>query len=72
MEIEYASLSTEQIANLFEKADKELKQALLDGSDWQDISDKRFRYTELSIELHKRKKPEDFGYSPADKPLRHH
>ena len=72
MEIEYASLSTAQIGQLFEKADEELKQALLEGSDWQDISDKRFRYTVLSIELHKRNKPEDFGYSPADNPLRKH
>jgi hypothetical protein len=70
--MEYASLSTEQITSLFQKADQELKQALLDGADWKEISDKRFRYTELSIELHKRKTPEDFGYSPADTALRKH
>ncbi|MFL5788149.1 MAG: hypothetical protein ACJ748_08850 [Flavisolibacter sp.] len=70
--MEYTSLSTEQIASLFEKADQELKQALLEGAEWKEISDKRFRYTELSIELHKRKKPEDFGYSPADTAIRKH
>ena len=68
----YASFSTEQLASMFEKADQELKQALLDGAEWKQISDKRFRYTELSIELHKRKKPEDFGYSPADTAFRKH
>jgi hypothetical protein len=70
--MEYASLSTEQITYMFQKADQELKQALLDGKEWKEISDKRYRYTELSIELHKRKKPEDFGYSPADTALRKH
>jgi hypothetical protein len=70
--MEYTSLPTEQIALLFEKADQELKQALLDGADWKEISDKRFQYTELSIALHKRKKPEDFGYSPADTRFRNH
>ena len=70
--MDYTSFSTQQITMLFEKADQELKQALLEGSDWKDISDKRFQYTELSIELHKRNNPEDFGYTPADRPYRYH
>lgn len=72
MEMEYTSLSTEQLRILFEKADQDLKQALLEGFDWKDIADKRIQYTEISIAFHKRINPEDFGYSPADKPLRNH
>ena len=71
--MDYTSFSTQQLAMLFEKADQELKQALLEGSDWKDISDKRFQYTEISIALHKRNNPEDFGYTtPADRPSRYH
>lgn len=68
--MEYATFTIEQLVMLFEKADYELKQALLEGSDWKEITDKRYNYTELAIALHKRQNPEDFGYTPADMPFR--
>ena len=70
--MDYTTFTTQQLALLLEKADHELKQSLLEGSDWKDISEKRYLYTELSIALHKRNNPEDFGYSPADHSIRHH
>lgn len=72
MDIDFNYCTTEEIANLLSKADNDLLESLLKGADWKDIMEKRRIYTELSIVLHRRKRPEDFGDSPADNPLRKH
>ena len=70
MDINFNYLNTEQLTELYLKADKELENALINGADWEEIKDKRRIVTELAIELHKKRRPEDFGNTPADTPFR--
>jgi hypothetical protein len=70
MDINFNYISTEQLAELYLKADKELEKALISGATWEDIKDKRRIVTELAIELHKKRNPEDFGSTPADTQIR--
>ncbi|HEU0064379.1 MAG TPA: hypothetical protein VFQ58_05080 [Flavisolibacter sp.] len=72
MDINFNYCTTEEIANLLSKADYNLHEALLKGDDWKDIKEKRRIYTELSIALHRRQRPQDFGDSPADIASRKH
>lgn len=69
MEIDLSSLDLEQLKTIYEKADADLKNALLGGDSWKDVQDKRKTVTELAILMHKKR----FFYglsSPADTPLR--
>jgi hypothetical protein len=69
MDINFNYITTEELVNLYNKADYELKKALLSGDDWERIKDKRHIVTELAIELHRKIKPQDFG-TPADTDFR--
>jgi hypothetical protein len=69
MDINFNYITTEELANLYNKADNELKKALITGDDWEQIKDKRRIVTELAIELHKKLRPQDFG-TPADTDFR--
>jgi hypothetical protein len=71
MDINFNYVRLDDLADLFLKADKDLKNALLSGADWQDIRDKRRIVTELSIELHKKRSPEDYT-TPAERAYRKH
>lgn len=70
MDINYRYLRTDELEMFLQKAASELKRSLLNGADWENIRSKRQIYTDLSIELHRRIKPEDFGESPAERPFR--
>ena len=69
MEIDLSTLSLEELSRMYQKADREMKAALLGGADWMEVQDKRALVTELSIQIHKRSYPSGAG-SPADTALR--
>jgi hypothetical protein len=69
MEINLSTFSLEDLRNMYERADSELKAALLSGAGWEEVQDKRRLVTELSIHLHKRTHRNSVS-SPADTPLR--
>ena len=68
MDINFRYMSMEDLANMYLKADKELKEALLNGANWEDIREKRRIHTELSIAVNRMRSPEDYGDSPANRP----
>ncbi|HEU0063625.1 MAG TPA: hypothetical protein VFQ58_01290 [Flavisolibacter sp.] len=69
MEINFKYLNPEFLEHLYQKAEIELKDALLKGAEWEEIKEKENILTAIAIERHRRYRPEDFG-TPADTPLR--
>ena len=69
MEIDLLSLSLNELQALQQKADRELKQALLDGAAWNEVRDKRITVTKLTQALY-RKREATVNSTPADSQLR--
>lgn len=55
MEINLDSLDLEQLTDLYNKANDELKQYLLNGSSWKEVKAKRDVVTEIAKELYRKK-----------------
>jgi hypothetical protein len=65
MDIDFNSLDRETILNLYKKAKTQLRSALLQGEEWERIRQLERIFTDISIERHRRDRPEDFG-NPAE------
>ncbi len=61
----------EGLLNLsYKKAEDDLRNALLESTDANDIKAKGKIFTAISIKQHRALHPEDFGDTPADNPAR--
>ncbi|MGE5522046.1 MAG: hypothetical protein ACM3VS_19135 [Candidatus Dadabacteria bacterium] len=72
MEVFYDQCSEEELKRMYDKADAELTQALLDGAAWEDLRYKTSLVTKISIALHKKQHPEWYTSGPADTNMRDH
>ena len=70
MNQDFLALSLEQLQELYEKAEIQLKQSLLNGTSWNEVKDKRLIVTKLAKEIWKKRVVEFSSSTPADTPLR--
>ena len=55
MDIDLKTLTIEQLNEFYQKANEELKIALLNGLSWKEVKSKRDIVIEITKELHKKK-----------------
>ncbi|MFL5788534.1 MAG: hypothetical protein ACJ748_10815 [Flavisolibacter sp.] len=63
------TLSLEELIICYKKAEADLQNALLKGTSWEEVRDKRIIVTKLSQEVW-RKREASFQFTPADTPFR--
>ena len=59
MEIDLTSLNLQELSELYEKANEELRQSLINGFSWKEVKAKRDIVTEIAKELHRKKEAVD-------------
>lgn len=55
MEHDLTNLSLDELSELYEKANEELRQSLISGLSWKEVKAKRDVVTEIAKELHRKK-----------------
>jgi len=55
MEIDLTSLNLQELSELYEKANEELRQSLINGLSWKEVKAKRDIVTEIAKELHRKR-----------------
>ena len=55
MEYDLTSLNLQELSELYEKANEELRQSLINGLSWKEVKAKRDVVTEIAKELHRKK-----------------
>ncbi|HEV7621139.1 MAG TPA: hypothetical protein VGO09_05380 [Flavisolibacter sp.] len=55
MEIDFSKLSLDQVTSLYQNAENQLKDALLNGSLWEEVKDKRMVVTKLAQQVWKKR-----------------
>ncbi|GAC1421693.1 MAG: hypothetical protein NVS1B13_08260 [Flavisolibacter sp.] len=66
MNTEENELSGDLLNLSYQKAEKDLRNALLESTDASEIKEKSKILTAISIKQHRAQHPEDFGDTPAD------
>ena len=55
MENDLTSLNLQELSELYEKANEELRQSLINGQSWKEVKAKRDVVTDIAKELHRKK-----------------
>ncbi len=71
MDVEIASIGSDDLVVLYRKLEGELKKQLLEGASWQELKERQTLLTSISKELSKRNIPSRYiDKNPAGTPLR--
>ena len=55
MEHDLTNLNLQELSELYEKANEELRQSLINGLSWKEVKAKRDIVTDIAKELHRKK-----------------
>jgi hypothetical protein len=55
MEHDLTRLNLQELSELYEKANEELRQSLINGQSWKEVKAKRDVVTDIAKELHRKK-----------------
>ena len=69
MEIDLRRLDTEQLNIMLERANEQLRSALVNGEPWEEVEKKSQVVTEIAFQLHRNKFPSE-NSTPSDTALR--
>ena len=70
MDTDNNRLNNERLKLIYERAENDLRKALLESTDENEIKEKSKIFTAISIKQHRAQHPEDFGDTPAENPAR--